>query len=303
MLGVFKSVNNGITFQASNTGLTSSWIQCFTFCNGKIFAGSGEEGIFVSANNGSNWNPVNTGLGCMNITALASDGTYLFAGTSDSGIYCSSNFGSSWYQVNNGLADNRITALQYFNGHVLAGTGSEGVFKSSDNGNTWISASDGMPAQTEIRALHACNDTLLAGTDLGEIYFSSDYGESWLPINDGLYGSPVLSICCYDENFYTGINGTGLWKRPCLEITGLENQAAPSYFSVFPNPATNSIRIESPVIISKVHIVNTKGQIVKKMIVNDYHLEMNIKNLISGLYTLQIYSSSELLTQRIIILN
>jgi hypothetical protein len=83
----------------------------------------------------------------------------------------------------------------------------------------------------------------------------------------------------------------------------LENQTTTSCFSVFSNPVANNIRIASSVRISKAHIVNTEGQIVKTMIVNDYHLEMNAKNLISGLYILQIYVSSELFIQRIIILN
>jgi len=83
----------------------------------------------------------------------------------------------------------------------------------------------------------------------------------------------------------------------------LENRTTTSCFSVFSNPVANNIRIASPVRISKAHIVNTEGQIVKIMIVNDYHLEMNAKNLISGLYILQIYVSSELFIQRIIILN
>jgi hypothetical protein len=60
--GIFRSLDNGQTWSAVNTGLTNQNIQCLWIDElGCLFAGTANGGVFQSKDEGENWNPIGTG--------------------------------------------------------------------------------------------------------------------------------------------------------------------------------------------------------------------------------------------------
>ena len=60
--GVFLSVNNGNTWEASNAGLAKDTVVSFAVSNGTLFAGTLHSGAFASAGSAGSWTAANQGL-------------------------------------------------------------------------------------------------------------------------------------------------------------------------------------------------------------------------------------------------
>src|SRR5260221_9701968 len=81
--GVFRSTNNGASWTALNSGLTSSFVYSLAISGTNILAGTFGGGVFLSANNGSSWTAATSGLTSDVVYALAISGASIFAGTYD----------------------------------------------------------------------------------------------------------------------------------------------------------------------------------------------------------------------------
>ena len=68
---------------------------------------------------------------------------------------------------------------------------------------------------------------------------------------------------------------------------------------VFPNPATDKITINAPA-KSDIEIINIRGQIVKKMTINDNNKDIDISNLSKGVYIIKIVTNKEIMTKKFI---
>jgi flagellar hook assembly protein FlgD len=231
--GVFKSTNNGGSWQAWNSGIGSltilslavspdgtvlagtqvglfilpnqstSWgqtslsgISVLTVAarsSNEAYAGVGNFGVHKSTNGGFSWFPTPLDVGT--ITSLAFSGLTgpVFAG-STTGVARSTDGGSTWVQVNNGLTNTNISAVAVnTNGDVYAGTVTAGVFKTTNNGTLWVSSSSGI-SDPNISTLRTNSQShILAGTR-GGVFRSMNHGASWAGINAGLADLTVLSM-------------------------------------------------------------------------------------------------------------
>ena len=135
--GVFKSINEGGTWNAVNSGLASTNVRALAIdpvTPTSLYAGT-FGGVFKSSNGGITWSKVNSGLTSTDILALAIAPTTptatVYAGTSGGGVFQSTDGGASWAAVG-GLADALKTvfslAIDPVTGTVYAGTYGGGVF-------------------------------------------------------------------------------------------------------------------------------------------------------------------------------
>lgn len=72
--GVFKSVDGGATWTATNTGLTNHTVYSLEINNetARIYAGT-RAGVFLSVDGGTTWAPSNNGLPAESVRAIASE--------------------------------------------------------------------------------------------------------------------------------------------------------------------------------------------------------------------------------------
>jgi photosystem II stability/assembly factor-like uncharacterized protein len=104
--GVFRSSNNGSTWEAVNNGLANYIIN----------------GLAILANTTPN---------------------YLYAAT-DGGVFRSTDFGENWVSANNGITEMSIASIFVYGMYTFVGTGNSGVFRSIDNGNNWVAVNNGI---------------------------------------------------------------------------------------------------------------------------------------------------------------
>jgi photosystem II stability/assembly factor-like uncharacterized protein len=263
--GVFRSTDNGVSWDSVSSGLTNIDIRSLASDGANLFAGTWGDGIFLSTNSGISWAAVSTNLNNFSIHTIAINGSSIFDGT-ENGICRSTDNGSMWYLVTNGLANGSVQVIAVKGTDILAGTGGGGVFRSTDDGTRWDSASVGLPVGSTIYAfayegvnlfaavfgdgvflstnrqmtwdpvntgltdkfvnsLVVKGSNVFTGTVTSGVFLSTDNGGTWNTINAGLTDTSILSLCIADNYLFVGTDN-GLWQRPISEvISGVENNS------------------------------------------------------------------------------
>ena len=94
----------------------------------------------------------------------------------------------------------------------------------------------------------------------------------------------------YTQNF-TAANGCDSIVTLHLNILSGISQNGTAEISVFPTPATDILNITSSETISEIEIVNTLGQVVKRIEVNSDNAVCNVEDLKAGVYMVRIYNN------------
>jgi photosystem II stability/assembly factor-like uncharacterized protein len=208
--GVYLSTDNGTSWTAINSGLTTNYVTALATAGTDVFAGTYENGVFVSTDNGTSWSAANSGLLSKQIQVLTASGGNLFAGTGGSGggVYLSTNNGNSWNSASAGLTDPSVTAIAASGTYLFAGTANGLVFFSTNNGTFWTSVSTGLPtgSVTSLEVLGTNNPptNLVAGL-FNAIYTTTNMGTSWTASTTGLPSSiGGTSFAIIGTNIFAG---------------------------------------------------------------------------------------------------
>jgi photosystem II stability/assembly factor-like uncharacterized protein len=206
--GVFKSIDGGAHWSASNTGLTAAIVTVVAVdpkTPTTVYVGASKLdawGVFKSTDGGAHWSASNAGFppplcgstACIipAVLVLAVDPrttAILYAGTAV-GVFKSTDGGAFWSASNTGLTDLVVGALTLDpqTPTTLYAATSTGVFKSIDGGAHWTPSDTGLPRCTLNSAPAACVSslavdpqtpaTLYAGTSDG-VFKSIDGGAHW----------------------------------------------------------------------------------------------------------------------------
>ena len=129
--GMYKSMDAGLTWNPSGTGLTGQVYDIAvhgTLAN-VVYAASGS-GVFKSTDAGATW----SNTGCTNVYAVLVDPVNpntIYAGTY-TGVYKSTTGGGGWTVMNTGLQDIYVTSLNiYPNNWLFCGTKGAGMYRYS----------------------------------------------------------------------------------------------------------------------------------------------------------------------------
>jgi photosystem II stability/assembly factor-like uncharacterized protein/uncharacterized protein YqfB (UPF0267 family) len=265
-------------------------------------------GIYKSVNNGKSWSLlVNSSLSNQNYTALAVNGSNIFAGTSAGGAFISSDEGATWKAINDGLTNLYVTSLAVSGGNIFAGTEGGGIFLSSNNGTKWVAVNAGLN-YTSIQSIAISGSNIFAGTWGGGVFLSSNNGANWTAFNDGLEYTVVQSLAVYGNNIYAGTwAGGGVFYRSLTEITGLDHQSinSNSQITIYPNPAKDIIRVENNNNNQEaitIRIFDVAGiQILTNSFKNQNSIELDVSNLVKGIYLLQVQIHNVIENKKLII--
>ncbi|MEO0248525.1 MAG: hypothetical protein ABIN58_03055, partial [candidate division WOR-3 bacterium] len=150
--GVFKSSDDGASWQAVNAGLpTNAAVQALAVhptTPATLYVGT-DRGVFKSTDGGKNWRAANLSRA---VTTLAIDPqtpSRLYVGTCN-GVFKSDNEGQSWTAINSGLTRMSFSGLEVFpfltslvidpvSPSILYVGAIESVYKTNDEGASWRS--------------------------------------------------------------------------------------------------------------------------------------------------------------------
>jgi photosystem II stability/assembly factor-like uncharacterized protein len=236
--GIFRSTNNGNSWENINNGMTSSWVNKIAVNNNLIFASAfNNDAIFVSGDNGSSWTESLTGFAAHDFAFAQNN--FVFASIINDGIYRSTDNGTTWAPVNNGIPRGNKIEINKDEEDLLVRKRNFGAksFKL-------ISADKATETVTTNFTSLAVNSTgdIYAGS-LGFIYKSTDNGERWnelistgLPENwiDDIKFETDQIIYIHAEKVYKSTDAGLTWnlfgdfpsKTSALEISNSGNVLA-----------------------------------------------------------------------------
>lgn len=195
---VFRSSDNGVTWQLANSGLPDAGINALISFGNNLFAGTSNFGVYISVDNGASWAEANSGvLPGYFVTSLVILGSNLFVGTTN-GVFRSTDNGASWQNAAP-LTEQFVRSLAANSSHLFAGTNGD-VYVSTNNGDNWSATN--CPS-SNISALAVSNTNLFAAS--GQVYLSTDNGANWTQTSP--LPNAVQSIIINGSNVFAGSYG------------------------------------------------------------------------------------------------
>ncbi len=117
--GIFRSINNGTTWENKNTGITNKNFTSIQQSGTTLIAATkGGGGVYISTNNGDSWTISNSGLTNLGVNNLFVSGKNILAGT-NSGIFLSKDNAATWVDISIGLPASTQVFSVATNGHFL----------------------------------------------------------------------------------------------------------------------------------------------------------------------------------------
>ncbi|MEO8590811.1 MAG: hypothetical protein ABI432_15655 [Flavobacteriales bacterium] len=155
--GVFKSIDDGGSWNPANTGLPVSGANVFAesvcYDGTQLYCGT-ESGIYKSADAAANWTIANTGAPAAT----------------------SSNYANKIYHV-----PGTTTTVAVYSAMISAGGG---VYRTTDGGANWFSGNGGLSSNMTVYQVALINGTLYAATSTG-IMISTNLAVSWTQLGTG----------------------------------------------------------------------------------------------------------------------
>ena len=242
--GVFRSTDEGITWNSASTGLPSMKITRFAAKDTNLYVGTADSGIFFSSLINPTWRPM--GQKGRYISALFAGGSRLYSGTV-AGAYYRDIADTTWtrigifavyalagdsvsifHGVGNGIiryditADTNILVLRtattntqmgpiWLNGStLLAGSSGQGFYRSTDYGNVWdYSSSHPLSRAT---AFAFSGSEIFGSVNGTGVWRSTDNGSNWSAFSTGLQNQRVNALARIDSTLYAGTDTGGVWK-------------------------------------------------------------------------------------------
>jgi len=202
-------------------------------------------------------------------------------------ILRSSDGGISWESVEN--SSNILTGIHFPNDSVGYTVGSHHILKTIDYGITWDELEEIEDTWHNSISFVNANTGFVAGR-YGRIFKTLDGGinwfEQWSKTKNELY-----SIDCIDEHtaYVSGHRGiilkTSDGGGPPIGVKDLPFVS--NSLKVFPNPATNLIKLETP-LRSRVFIVNLGGSLMLSKDSSNEITDIDITSLPKGVYIVEV---------------
>ena len=237
--GVQRSVDNGVTWTESSSGLPSSTVYTLLVRGEYIFAGTNVSGVYYSSDNGNSW--TQRGLPTDWVYTLALNGSTIFAGTFGNGVYRSVDNGATWIISDTGMVNPFVKTIFSTGTSLYAGTLGGGSFRSINTGSEWtdISAGLGSKVVNAITIGGVTNNLLIVGTKDAGAYRSSDSGKTWIQFVENLGNQTINTLATIGINLFAGTEG-GIY-RASLDPSGVdEGITSENELSVFPQPFGSS---------------------------------------------------------------
>jgi photosystem II stability/assembly factor-like uncharacterized protein len=237
--GIFKSIDNGISFFEVNAGITDKSITSIAISpeftdDATIYAAGADQAVFKSDDGGSSWGKYKKGIYYRNqgsihykflriSNAFKADGS-IFLGSFE-GLFKSENRGQSWFELETYQAKT-VTGIALspefmIDRTIFISTYGGGVYQSDDNGITWNIYNVGLERpwlyDVILSPRYLSDDTIFT-LELGYVAKSVNGGQRWNlnQISDKKEVFPTV-ICAspdymVDNTLYFGSRRHGAFK-------------------------------------------------------------------------------------------
>jgi subtilisin-like proprotein convertase family protein len=278
--GIYRSIDDGVTWQQTNTGLSDTTVNSLIYFNNTFFAGVGtgnvvnQSGMFKSPD-GVTWSAVNLNIASnmQSTFCLTNVGGMLFCGLRASVGTISKTLRSVDGGLNWTIMPNYNLGypgqLKGINSWLFGVWGNNGLRRSDDGGLTTINISGGIPGFDDFgsHVLEGANGEVFASVQSGGVYHSTNNGQNWTTINGGLTSlNTITDLFATDRFLFLATNSATLWKltlantytinisRSNINKSILDNQNTFDTLWISPNsPGSISVRDVNVTIDTIIH--------------------------------------------------
>ncbi len=108
---------------------------------------------------------------------------------------------------------------------------------------------------------------------------------------------------CIINVFVQDIDTREVWQSTSFgfDIVGQTEISGNDQFKIYPNPATNLLKIRSAETMNDIMVFNSKGQVVIQKEMNEKNANLDLNNLKSGIYFVRIITDENSVMEKIII--
>lgn len=290
--GVYKSENNGVTWEAKGDGLSNSVPVFLSISSeGVLYAGQfWGGGIDYSLNGGNEWSqtnhPSNSGIKGLGVGI----NDYVF---SDGGLY-SPDGGVSWHYNNVGLSDytllNQVCYAFNQTNEVYLGS-VEGIYYLSTVASSWekILSTEGYVLDIIISS----QNKIYAATN-EDVFISNNNGQDWDNISNQFISTTPQKFCFDNEGYLWAVSRNEIYKSQNV-LTGFpENTVNQNNVRASPNPFKENLLIDFPNKLQdgesiSIYIFGIDGKLQKSINekVFDNQILISLKNLTAGKYIIK----------------
>jgi photosystem II stability/assembly factor-like uncharacterized protein len=265
---------SGVALGAPGTvNLTAVWVDASTV---RI---AGDMGIYAySSNWGSSWSPNTTGaLNAADIEFVGLNGWLV---DQIGNILKTTNGGSSWSTQVSGFSAglNSISFIDQNEGWIAGNSGL--ILHTTDGGANWNAQTTGIT--TTIHSIYFASSTHGWATSGGNVLSTTNGGTTWT-IQTGVSTSNLLSIYFPSTTVGYAVGGNGSVYKFTGSSLDLEENTT-NTVSIYPNPATDFLTIDTKEAIETIEIYSNLGQLVKTETATNF----SIADLNSGVYFVHV---------------
>jgi len=284
----------------------------------ELFAGY--KNVWRSYDQGHFWTQLSTWGGYL-IDALAvapSNDQYIYA-TEYYAMFGTTNGGTTWKNITGTLPVSYVSlsgiAVDPTNpAHIWVTCsgwyGTYKVYKSTNGGTTWTNISAGLPNLPVNCIIYqpGSPDGIYIGTDVGVYYMDNTTG-GWVPFNTGLPNVEIydLKIYAQDNILFAATYGRGTWETPTYFNAGVNEVSFANTCKVYPNPATNNIKIEASNIGGGAALLNitdiTGRMVLEKNLgdgINTINTTVDVGSLQTGIYLVTLTEGDKQFTTKLV---
>lgn len=302
--GLFKSIDLGTTWTKVVTSWTTKDILSMVSKGGNIYIVNGD-GLYMSANNGSTFTKLS---GIVSADILAIGGSNFYASNYGQGVFLSTDNGSTWNPVNTGIVNKRIKLLKV-DGSNLMETAGDSVFLSTNNGGSWTMVYKPATGFSSPLSLGISGNKLFIGTNYDGLYLSINNGVTWTNMTGNLSKEKISALLINSNIVFAAEDGSGVYKRPLSDFTGLDALKEAHSINVYPNPGTGEFKFKSDILAKeiKVKVVNLLGQLIYSTNIadpnNESYVKIDIGSSPNGIYILEIESGNKIYSSKLIVIH
>ncbi len=161
---IFKSINEGETWENITNGMNGKTITCIVFNNLQhIYIGTRSNGVYRSTNDGVTWSPVGSDLSTYEIFDIAINSKDdVFATVTGQGVFKTTD-NSTWAQVGAGVLGTTNHPIEINRkDHIFVGLSN--LWVSKDDGTTWLNYDTGLNSYEINDLAFDMEERLYAGT-------------------------------------------------------------------------------------------------------------------------------------------
>jgi photosystem II stability/assembly factor-like uncharacterized protein len=297
--GLYYSTNNGLSWSGypNNILLSSPTYKLLKYGN-TLYVGS-TFGIVYTNDNGITW----IGINAPTVNLMAINNTGIFAVTNQ-GLQFYGNGATSWVNLNFGaVSTNPIYMLVATDNLLMVNTSCDGSFVSYNNGLTWNSFSiPFLGYNYDLIQVLIDGNNIYAATNGAGVFLSNDLGNNWS--NFGYVTSQIIfSLEKGPLGLYAGFKNKGVYFN--TTVTALnENVKYEKEYSIKPNPTDGQIIISFKDYTEyQLSIKNSLGMLVLNSAGNSSSSTIDLSQLTSGIYYVEIKTENNKIFREKIILN